>query len=318
MSMYAIGMGFEQGIADLLLHYGVKVELSPASYSNSPNLLIFDNGRADTYDIRAARRVPRLDTPPNKSVVYAFPSLAEQQRQQAVAQGINFYDELSRELFIAGRWFTDGERKSQSTPSRKKVVAGLLRIIARDGVFPRQLDAAAELGVTQQAVSKAVGILKKEHGISKQSWTMQLVLDAYVQLEDVQPRVTLHFEGASPAYRQVDALTSYLNELDATWAYAGLIAADNYAPWKFPDKVLILTDEILNLDNAGFFTAAPGSSLTVEIVGRTTALSQASEGENGSRYADPLTTWGTLRRSHDPDDQQALHKLEEWITQTRA
>lgn len=56
-------MGFEQGIAEVLLHYGVKVELSPAGAESGPDLLVFDNGRARAYDIKSARRLPCLHAP---------------------------------------------------------------------------------------------------------------------------------------------------------------------------------------------------------------------------------------------------------------
>lgn len=56
-------MGFEQGIAEVLLHYGVKVELSPAGAEGGPGLLVFDNGRARAYDIKSARRLPCLHAP---------------------------------------------------------------------------------------------------------------------------------------------------------------------------------------------------------------------------------------------------------------
>ena len=178
-----------------------------------------------------------------------------------------------------------------------------------------QAELAAELGVTQQAVSHAL----RQHPLvcrTGDGWTTESragLLDRF-QAEYPGPGgASTHWYGLDDPVRQAADATRFCTKNGIDVLAGGDVAADLYAPWRLPVRAVLYVPEFVDLTAAGFSPAtADTATLTITVpadptLWRTATTLTTEGGPTG--VVDPLVALHDLTHSPGPDAGEAAAHL---------
>lgn len=248
--------------------------------------------------------------------LYVFPSLSDEQRKRAATLEINYVVPSTGELVLKAQdqdVASGNERKTQKRRTRGGVLPGILRAVVREREWLSQKELFTELGVSQQAVSRALKRLEIEYGVNRDTYDPGMIMTAYQALDDLDVAVTWGLAALDGPLSLRPALTEYLNSLDVNWAFTGILAADHYAPWVVPTTLSIMCEEDINLEDVGLFRSEDGVAGAFMIATPSLILKQVVVDETGARFTDPLATWSYLINSDQLDSDQAARALRTWM-----
>lgn len=180
----------------------------------------------------------------------------------------------------------------------------LMRALLRTPLPRTQQQLAAEVGLTQGAVSGALERLgtlaeKRSNGWAAanpgQAW------DAFMAEYPGPGGVRTFWHSRTPFIRQAELLRS-LTKLSADGA------ADELAPWRQPVQIVAYAESPIDMETLGFSPAtAAEASVTITMPKDLTVFRTADAWNTG--VADtPLTAWD-LRASGGPDAEEAVDRL---------
>ncbi|WP_435299106.1 hypothetical protein [Timonella sp. A28] len=307
-------------ILDVLDARGREVEIESVSTSATEQALlrVLVEHRLRSYKVEKRGNLPR-DERVEANVLYVFESLSERQRVRAFELRIDFVVLSTGEVNLrddnvsAQRPISDHLEPINSRRTRSGILPGVLRAVMRDGQWPAQKELAAELKVTQQAVSRAMKLLEQEYDVSHAACDPSRILDAYRIVDDFRPVMSWELATLDDPMLLRAEVADYLNSLNVRWAFTGILAADRYAPWVVPTSLSIMCEEAVDLEEVGLFRHEAASAGTLMVAAPSSALDQVVFDESGARFTDPLTTWGYLVQRHSIDDDQAAHALQKWM-----
>ena len=304
-------------LIEVLEFNGVRYRIDDAARS-APSVSVFLNGNWRSFQVKPRRNVPLSSVVQDKASLFAFPAVTPDQQANLVRNGHSYLDVTQKKLRLLGEQYSIPTTfRGQASP-RGKALPGILRALAVQQSWPTQRALADEIGVSQQAISKVLRILKDEFGLSKDSYDQAGILRSFDQVNDARPVLELGYGSLAHPLDEKENLGAYLNELDVEWAFTGVLAADLYAPWSLPNRLEIMCSETIDLEALGFYRTERDPRIHLLVTPETTAYRQASVDGTGHRYSDPLTTWAFLRQRGEADDQQAAEHLEEWLLSGRA
>ncbi len=181
---------------------------------------------------------------------------------------------------------------------------------------PRTQDElAAELGVTQQAVSHAL----RQHPLVRRTgggWTADprtRLLEGFLAEYPGPGGASTHWYGLDAPVRQAADAAAFCTERGIDVVAGGDVAADVYAPWRLPVRAVLYVPGFVDLTAAGFSPATEDTgTLTVTVpadptLWRTAAALAAECGPAG--VVDPLVALHELTHSPGPDAGEAAAHL---------
>lgn len=178
-----------------------------------------------------------------------------------------------------------------------------------------QAQLAAELGVTQQAVSHALRRhpLVRRTGVGWIADPRTRLLDKFLAQYPGPGGASTHWYGLDPPVRQSAAATAFCTERGIDVVTGGDVAADVYAPWRLPARAVLYAAEFVDLTEAGFSPATEDTgTLTITVPAdptlRRTANALTTEG-GPAGVVDPLVALHELTHSPDPDAGEAAAHL---------
>lgn len=206
---------------------------------------------------------------------------------------------------------TLGGEPSEASPERPaargRVPWGryaLMRVLARQGEPRTQLQLAAEVGLTQGAVSGALAKLGDAVRASDAGWTTadpQLLWDVFLTEYPGAQGVRTHWYSRLPFVRQ----TELLRPLARLSADAG---AEVIAPWRTPVRAVAYVAEPIDMEALGF-APATAEEATADLVIPADRTVFATAAAWGLDVADPLLVAWDLRDVGGNDAEEAVAQL---------
>lgn len=184
----------------------------------------------------------------------------------------------------------------------------LMRLLLRDGSLPDQTEVAARLGVSQQAVSRALRALRGTGTEDPADALLDRFLDEYPGPGGKE----FGWYGLDPVTTQTDAAVTLADSLELEPIIGGDVAADRIAPWKLPSRSRIYLREPMDLGGEGFVPAPLTEATLICCTPRDLSLwATGTDVENGTPHlrADPALVLWELQHSDDPDSDQAAGRL---------
>ncbi|KAM9861771.1 hypothetical protein ACI1US_02357 [Leucobacter sp. BZR 635] len=180
----------------------------------------------------------------------------------------------------------------------------LMRALLRTPLPRTQQQLAAEVGLTQGAVSVALERLGPLAEKRSNGWVTadpEQVWDAFIAEYPGPGGVRTFWYSRTPFIRQAELLRS-LTTLSADGA------ADELAPWRQPVQIVAYAESPIDMEALGFSPAtAAEASVTITMPKDRTVFHTASAWQSG--VADtPLAAWD-LRASGGPDAEEAVDRL---------
>ncbi|RGE19026.1 hypothetical protein [Leucobacter sp. wl10] len=204
-----------------------------------------------------------------------------------------------------------GEEPSAAIPDRRtargRVPWGryaLMRVLVRQLEPRTQLQLAAEIGLTQGAVSGALARLGDAVRASDAGWTAgdpQQLWDAFLTEYPGTQGVRTHWYSRQPFVRQAELL----RPLARLSADAG---AESIAPWRTPMRAVAYVAEPIDMEALGF-SPATTEEATVDVVIPADRTIFATAAAWGLDVADPLLVAWDLRDIGGNDADEAIAQL---------
>lgn len=152
-----------------------------------------------------------------------------------------------------------------------------------------QADLADETGISQARISQLLGEWPAGSGVTRidgrpARWGVDnpdLLISMWLTAYVPEQRIPSYWYGLDSLTQQARTAVEALKS--RAWV-SGSLAADALAPWAVPQKVLIYTDEALDLSTAGF-ASSPQRGATLELV------STRDQSVVPSRQAQPFLAW---------------------------
>jgi hypothetical protein len=217
---------------------------------------------------------------------------------------------------------TDSQRPADRThPGRTSWVRlGMLRLFALSPSEPLlQLQIASQLGVSHVAVGKQLPLPEELVTRTPTGWRVVDRAGCWDRFMADYPGprgLTTYWSATGDLPSQLERIEQVAHHQgDAPPAVSGDLAADLYAPWRRPNRIVAYVTQQPALEEHGFATVRSADA-TVEL--RTprdpTVLTMSRElpsGPDGSprRYTDPLIAAWDLRRSSGGDVDSAVDQL---------
>lgn len=180
----------------------------------------------------------------------------------------------------------------------------LMRVLLRERAPRTQLQLAAEVGLTQGAVSGALTKLGHLARSERSGWVaadLEALWDAFLMEYPGAQGARTHWYARLPFIRQCDLLRPHT-------ILSGDAAADTIAPWRQPVRAVAYAVEPLDMEALGF-SPATAAEATVDLVMPADHTVFATANAWGLGVADPLLTAWDLRDVGGNDADEAIVQL---------
>ncbi|KKW65598.1 hypothetical protein AAV95_06135 [Mycolicibacterium elephantis] len=183
----------------------------------------------------------------------------------------------------------------------------------------RQVDVAAAVAVTQQAVSK----MTEKEPLPKTPMTETARRELLTKLSSVPADdglVETYWYGTDPVVEQVRSAIRLGAELTVRILAGGEVAADVLQPWRVPTRGLVYAEELVDLSDFGLVEAtAEEATLTVRVPADPTVWTTAAwwrqvrdAPQSDITTVDPVVALQDLSAGTDLGDD-APQRLADWI-----
>lgn len=182
-----------------------------------------------------------------------------------------------------------------------------MRELVRSDSLPEQAEDAARLGVTQQAVSRALRALR-----GATAGGTEELLDMFLEEYPGPGGKAFGWYGLDPVTAQTRTAVSLASILELDPLVGGDVAADRIAPWKLPARTRTYLRGVMDLGGEGFGPAplAEATLICCTPCDQTLWATGTGVEANAQRsVADPALVLWELLHSDDPDSDQAAEHL---------
>lgn len=283
-------------------------------------------GRAITADIlrvdrvlSAANVLRRASRQPGHRILVACDIISNSARSALLAEThVDFSVGSTGELVLSGKTI----RAPAAAPpaathrSRRRCAAERVCVLTRERL--RQVDVAAAVGITQQAVSK----MTEKEPLPRTPMTEAARRELLTRLSTARADdglVETYWYGIDPVVEQVRSAIRLGGELTVQILAGGEVAADLLQPWRVPTRGLVYAEELVDLTDFGLVEAtAQEATLTVRVPADPTVWTTAAwwRQVRDTQYeiatVDPVITLQDLNAGPDLGDG-APQRLIDWI-----
>jgi hypothetical protein len=226
-------------------------------------------------------------------------------------------------VFFEGEWHRPEEGRPVTSAQRARTSwarLAMFRLFALGaGESLSQSEIARRIGVSHVAVGKQLPMPDRLVERGPGGWRAVDRAGCWDRFMSDYPGargLTTHWAATGDLAAQLGRIERVLHAQAMTgWAVSGDFAADFYAPWRRPSRVIVYVTEQLPLEQQGFATVRSADA-TVELripVDRT-VLAMAREWSSPQdgplrRYVDPLIAAWDLGRSPGGDVESAVEQL---------
>jgi transcriptional regulator with XRE-family HTH domain len=212
-----------------------------------------------------------------------------------------------------------------ATPRRRIPWAryGIVRLLALSSTALTQVDIARRTGVSQAAVSQTMSHLDNQVARTLKGWhaiDRGALWDYFMRTYPGPGGLATYWLAIDDPASQLARVRQASRTPEKRNLVSGDIAADHYAPWRRPSRVVLYTSSMKSLHKAGFAEArAHEASLEIRVAADPTIAPMAGNWETSGQHhstliinnelVDPLLAAWDMNRTPGPDVPEALHKL---------
>lgn len=203
-------------------------------------------------------------------VLYVVPHVSPSLRERAVTyEGIGYIDLGAREVVINGRLHvSDASDREPAVPTRSRrrpwARLAVMRVLVLTPRPLTQVDIAVACGVTQAAVSNSLKALGESVDRIDGGWvgTDRVRLwDWFLEKYPGPGGLPTYWASIAPPDRQLQGCSRAARGMSSL--LSGDWAADRYAPWRRPDRIVILAESQARLEQERFAQSSAATA-TVE------------------------------------------------------
>ncbi|MBM7500334.1 hypothetical protein JOD52_001174 [Brachybacterium muris] len=294
------------------LIYGAGDDLWMLRDASGGTLAFIPTDPVERLDARTVRRLGRGPTTGHARTLLIGSRATRDVTQRAAAGEIDILTENPLRLYREGVAYRAEEPTPVLSAPRRAgrpawVRWALLRELIRGGSLPDQAELAARLGVTQQAVSRALRTLNGMGPADPAGW-----LDLFLEEYPGPGGKEFGWYGLEPVTQQTSTAVSLAHSLELDPVVGGDVAADHHAPWKLPTRSRIYLRGPMDLGGEGFVPAPLAEATLICCTPRDRTLwVTGRESPDGVPHlvADPVLVLWELLHSDDPDSDQAAAAL---------
>lgn len=286
------------------------------------------DGRAVTADLVLAERVQspaallrHVRHHPGR-VFVVCETVSDEARSALLADtGVDLSVGSTGELVLSGRTFRPPAAarapRAASVRSWRRRAAERVCVLTRDHL--RQVDIAAAVAVSQQAVSK----MTEKDPLPDTPMSEAARREFLIELSSMPADdglIETYWYGIDPAVEQVRSAIRLGAELTVRILAGGEVAADVLQPWRVPTRGLVYAEELVDVSDFGLVEAtAEEATLTVRVPADPTVLTTAAWWQRVSdaqrsdiTTVDPVVALQDLSNGADLGDG-APQRLGDWI-----
>lgn len=212
-----------------------------------------------------------------------------------------------------------------ATPRRRIPWAryGIVRLLALSSTALTQVEIARRTGVTQAAVSQTMSHLDTQVARTPEGWQAidrGALWDYFMRTYPGPGGLATYWLGIDDPASQLARVQRAGHASEKHNLVSGDVAADYYAPWRRPSRVVLYASSMNSLQKAGFAEVrAREASLEIRVAADPTIAPMAGHWETtgqdhsalfiNNELVDPLLAAWDMSRTPGSDVPEALHKL---------